>query len=73
MMKRKIKLHGLDFILIGDNDGAIATPEQYANFDISYAHLYRDGTIMRFSKQIGTIDDIEFLEVIDDNKGEVIL
>lgn len=64
-MIRKIKLWGSEYWLIGDKDGAIATPDQYKNFECSYAHLFPNGEIKRFKKVIGSIQDIEFIEVIE--------
>ena len=59
-----IKFNGEDYLLIGDIEGggAIATKEQYENFELSYAHLFPDGIIMRFEVQIGTINDLEFIK-----------
>lgn len=65
---QKIKFNGLDFILTDPNeeDSPIATIKTFQSGECSYAHLHRDsGKIMRFYKQIGTIDDIEFGEFID--------
>lgn len=65
---RKLKLNGREFLLInGDNnakEGAIATLHQYLNGECSYAAL-RNREIMRYGEQIGTIDDIEFLEIVE--------
>lgn len=58
---KKIRFQGQEWLLNGEKDGAICTPEQYKNFECSYAHLMEDGRIMRFQVQIGTIADIEFL------------
>lgn len=61
---RRIKFQGRDYILTGYSDGAIATPEAYASFGESYAHLWPNGIIMRLHQRIGTIEDIEFLEEV---------
>ena len=66
-MKEKIRFKGKEYLLIhregfGMNEGAIATPKQFATFSISFAHLHENGVISRFGEQIGTIEDIEFLE-----------
>ena len=53
-----------EFILVGDRnvpEGAIATQEQYENFEPSTAYLTHDGRIMQFNEQIGTKDDIEWI------------
>ncbi len=65
---QKIQFKGRDFILTcpDDDNSPITTIEQYQKGECSYAHLYRkNGTIMRFRGQIGTIEDedIEFGEV----------
>lgn len=65
---QKIKFNNLDFILptYDKDSSAIATIKQYQNGECSYAHLFFDsGKIMQFHKEIGTIDDIEFGEVIE--------
>jgi hypothetical protein len=60
----KIRFKGNNYLLIGDlkSGGAIATEEQYANFEESYAHLCGNGNIMRYHRIIGTRDDIEVVE-----------
>ena len=64
--ERKIRFQGKEYLLIegvGDhNSGAIATPDQFNNFEDSTAHLCPDGRVMRYGMKIGTIDDVEFLE-----------
>jgi hypothetical protein len=71
--QRQICLFGEIFVLIGDLDsgGPIATVDAYQNFDVSYAHLYPNGAIMRYGKQIGTRDDIELLPTSIDVEPEV--
>lgn len=73
---QRIRLHGEEYGFVGTDDlneganGAIAPLEHLgedgeldpeAAFEISYAHLYEDGTIWRFGEQIGTREDIEVL------------
>lgn len=62
--KTPIKLGNKEFLLIGSfNSGwAIATQEQFDNFEDSYAHLLPDGRIMRYGKQIGSKEDIVVIE-----------
>lgn len=55
---QKIRFEGKEWVLVG---GAITTPEAYRNFAPSYAHLFDDGRIVRWGKQIGARADIEFL------------
>ena len=59
----RIRLDNQEFLLLGTlaGGGAIATEEQYKHGRVSYAHLYSDGTIMRFHEAIGTRADIEVL------------
>jgi len=60
-LQMRVRLFGNDYLLIGDlkNGGAIATEEQYRNFDCSFAHLNKNGNIIRFEEIIGTREDIE--------------
>ena len=58
---KKIRFQGEEYLLIGETDGAIAKQEDYRHGRCSYAHLFPNGEVMRFKKQIGTIGDIEFL------------
>lgn len=62
-MSKKLKLFGKEYVFIGEGKtGAIATQEEYENFEESYAYLFKDGTIKRHYQKIGTIDDIEWIE-----------
>ena len=56
----RIRFKGKRYLLIGDmeNGGAIATKKQYENGNVSYAYLFRDGKVRRFTETIGTRDDI---------------
>ena len=63
--KWKISFQEKQFLLIGDRTGPICTREQYENFEESFAHLFEDGRIRRHGQEIGTIDDIEFIEEIE--------
>lgn len=63
---QEIRFNGLAFIITGtDKHGPIATKKQYQNGECSYAHLYPDGRIVQFNKQIGTVEDIEFGEIVE--------
>ena len=65
---QKIKFQGKDYILTTpkNSDSTITTIEAYKAGECSFAHLYRsNGNISRFGKSIGTIEDIEFGELID--------
>ena len=46
--------------------GAITTPERFAEFSVSLAHLTEDGRIMRYGKQIG---DALLISEKSDNVG----
>jgi hypothetical protein len=64
MPNLKIRFQGNEYLFIGtslDEDGAIATAEDYAAGKCSYAHLMEDGRIMRFRQQIGIRSDIEVI------------
>lgn len=43
----------------GANYGALTTPECYERFVVGPCHLHKDGSIVRYGKKIGTIDDVE--------------
>ena len=62
-MEKIIKFQGEIYLLIdeGKGHGAIAKEEDFIHGRCSYAHLFEDGTIMRFGEQIGTKDDIEII------------
>ena len=65
----KIKFQGKEYFLI---NGAIATKKQYENFLPSYAHLFENGEILRYGKQIGSKDDIEYLKEEKEERDQVI-
>lgn len=66
-METKIRFQGSEYLFVGDliEGGAIATQEQYENGECSSAHLFPDGRILRFRKQIGVREDIEVIEQVD--------
>lgn len=45
--------------------GAITTRERFEEFDTSLCHLFSDGNIKRYGCVIGTVSDIEVLNVAD--------
>lgn len=61
----KLIFKGEEYILVNEDgnktNGAIATQEQYENFELNYAHLNEDGTITRFGEIIGNISEIEWV------------
>lgn len=69
--KWRVNFNGKEFLFIGDPDdnGAIATQEQYENFDQSAAHLFSDGVIRSYGVPIGKKEDLEFIKNI--TNGEV--
>ena len=68
-MEKIIKLNGKEYLLVGgdlERGGAIATREQFENFECSYAHLMESGEIKRFGEVIGHRSDIEVVGDCDD-------
>lgn len=68
-MVHRIKFKGEEYLLINDYDddggvlcGAIATPTAYSLGEVSYAHLFPSGEVMRFEKVIGSVADVEVIE-----------
>jgi hypothetical protein len=62
----KLKFTGdAEYILINGDDsrseGAIATEEEYENFELNKFHLFEDGSIMSYGSVVGTKDDIIWL------------
>lgn len=53
---------GLELIMVG---GAITTKERFESFTDSLCHLFDDGVIRRYSREIGSFADIEVLDIID--------
>lgn len=68
-METKIKFKGNEYLLIGNlaEGGAIATQEQYENFERPYAYLFETGEIMRFNEIIGHREDIEVIGKVEPN------
>jgi len=64
-------LRGRELLLVNgsdrDDEGAIATQEEYDNFENSTAHLTEDGRILRHGAAIGSREDIEFVGPEDDS------
>lgn len=59
MSNQKIVFLEREFILV--EGAAITTPEDFARFRASYAHLFPDGSIRRYGTIIGKESDITFL------------
>jgi len=74
MEDTKILFKGNEYLLIGDlqTGGAIATEEQFDNFEPSYAHLMPDGRIMRYHRLIGTRDDIRIVRLAGTKEADVV-
>lgn len=53
---------GVKLIMVG---GAITTQQRFDDFEVSLCHLFEDGIIRRYSREIGTFNDIEVLNIID--------
>lgn len=60
----RVKFRGKLYLLIGDmkKGGAIATDDQYENFDTSFAHLMENGEILRFGVVIGKRSDLKVVK-----------
>jgi len=61
----RIRFLNQDYLYTGDSleeGGAITTEELFRNGECSFAHLFEDGKIKRFQKQIGTRADIEIID-----------
>ncbi len=64
-MRRKILFQREEYLFItipGEEGGAIATREQFENFEPSAAFLNPSGVIVQFGTIIGSKEDITFLE-----------
>ncbi len=46
----------------GDTDGALATQDQYNQFEHGFGHAYADGSIMRYLSKVGDISMISTTE-----------
>lgn len=59
----RIRFQKRTYVLDGDlrSGGPIATRYQYRHGLCSFAHLFKDGAIKQFGKQIGTRDDLKVL------------
>ena len=63
-MPEKILFRGKEYLFIpksGDitkTNGAIATPEQYENFQAPFAHLFPDGLVRQLGQVIGKREEI---------------
>jgi len=53
---------GMQLIMVS---GAITTEERFENFTDSLCHLFDDGIIRRYRREIGSFADIEVLKIID--------
>lgn len=57
---------------LGETEGALCNqPEDFENGNESYAHIFEDGSIMRFSKQIGVFKDLVFTGVRRDENPNI--
>lgn len=63
-----ITFQGKPYLLVGtlEEGGAIATPEDYSAGHVGYAHLYEDGVVRQFGRQIGTREDIAITGTVPD-------
>lgn len=44
---------------------ALATKAAFANGEVSFAHIFPNGAIMRFGQKIGAVDEIKFGKTVD--------
>ena len=60
---KRILFKGKPYLLVGTltDGGAIATEAQFREGEVSYAHLYATGDVIRFGARIGSRDDIDVL------------
>jgi len=60
----RIRWEEEEYFLLGtiETGGAICTLRQFDTFKLGPAHLFEDGKIMSYGKQVGTKEDIEVLE-----------
>lgn len=69
----RIKWKERELLLVGSwtaeyKEGAIATQEQYDNFEMNEAHLFENGQIKRFNQVVGSVDEIEYIGLADETK-----
>lgn len=66
-MMIKCKFHEQELYLIDGNtiDSPLASAEDYRNGIVGYAHVF-NGKIMRYGKEIGTVEELEVLEEVED-------
>ena len=63
---KKVRWRGKDYVLVygkvSDDNAALATQEQFDNFELSHAHVYFDtNEINRFGEVIGEATELEYL------------
>jgi hypothetical protein len=63
-----LKFRGKEFVFVKeygtDKTGVLTTLGLFLNYGPSFAHLLKDGSIKRFGRLIGTVDDIEWISEI---------
>lgn len=65
MQMKKILFKSQEYLLL--EGGAITTPDDYANWRVSFAHYYvEQDAIKRYNEIIGSGADIKVLEELDD-------
>lgn len=60
---QRVKFKGADCLLV---DGALTTEEAYRDGRLSFAHVFKSGEVLRFGKAVGTTEDIEYGEFVED-------
>ena len=65
-MSRRCTFKGQEYVAVfgsSKTEFALATQDQYENFEISYAYgNLKDNSVKRFGVKIGTCDEVKFLE-----------
>lgn len=59
--QHRVRFKGQEYLLIGDPFGgfALATRDQFENFEPSFAHVFDDGKIRQFGVVIGDKSELE--------------
>ena len=69
---RKVTFKGEPYLLVSDwrasPGSALATQAQYEQGVASFAHVCPDGQILRYGQVIGSVNDLEMGETIDEDQ-----
>ena len=58
-----VLFEGKEYLFLTDDglSGPLATPDNYRHCETPYAHVYADGTIIRYGKHLGWRDELREL------------